>query len=100
MKLHLRGATHDDVDRLADIMCATMPLDPQWFWRFPGQTEYPEDTLRCTRRMLDQFLEDRGEDQYRVKVVTTDIDGTPQPIALAVWQLQYVLAALNSDTNI
>ena len=94
MELEMRNANTDDVDDIADVMCAALPADPQWAYRFPRYREYPEDTLECTRRMYHRFLKDRGgTESTLVKVVTDrglmDTAASSKPIAVAVWKLEY-----------
>ena len=93
-KLEVRQARADDLDDIADIMCAAFPKDPAWDYRFPGRKKYPEDTRRCTRNMYEQFLTDKSDKNYLVKVVTdrglTNREGPPRPIAVSVWELEYV----------
>ena len=93
--LEMRKATADDVDDIANIQCAAFPADPQWPYRFPGYRTYPEDTLECTRYMYHAFLNDHGNENTFVKIITdrglVERVGPPKPIAVAVWKLEYVL---------
>ena len=86
--LALRKATTDDLDDLANITCAAMPMDPQWSYRFPHREEFPEDHWNCTRLMYKNLLETEGN---VINVLTvpsmTDGETVRQLIALAVWEL-------------
>ncbi|KAJ4367028.1 hypothetical protein N0V83_007558 [Neocucurbitaria cava] len=86
MELILRTATAADLDDLANIACAAFPADPQWDYRFPRRKEFPDDTYRCTREGYKSMLE---EDGVAINVITTDVHGAQQPIALAVWELMF-----------
>ena len=91
--MELRTATVDDLDSLADIACAAFPTDPQWDYRFPRRREYPQDNWKSTRKIFNGFLTGSGEDHYLVKVITSqsnEDDSIVKPIALAVWELQYI----------
>jgi hypothetical protein len=82
----LRRATIDDLDSIVDIALATMPLDPQWNWRFPYRGEYPEDERLFTRNKFEEFLITKN--RWVVMVVETpNKDGVVIPIALAIWDL-------------
>lgn len=88
-----RNATADDLHSLADIACAAFPEDPQWDYRFPRRREYPQDTWKCTRQMYNRFLTDPEDNNYLVRVITSqsnEDDRTVKPVALAVWELQYM----------
>lgn len=86
--LTLRAATTDDLDHLADIVCAAFAMDPQWDYRFPHRKEYPEDNWRCTRLMCKNLMETPG---IAINVITipTQNDGEEvhRPTAVAVWRL-------------
>lgn len=87
--MELRTATADDLDQMANIMCAAFPMDPQWDYRFPHRLEYPEDNWSCTREMLSNFLK---KDHFVVKVITSksnEDEDVVKSVALAVWELQY-----------
>lgn len=91
--MELRTATADDLDSLADIACAAFPEDPQWDYRFPRRREYPQDNWMCTRQMYNRFLTDSEDNNYLVKVITSqsnEDDRIVKPVALAVWELQYI----------
>lgn len=84
----LRKATVDDLDDLADIACAAVPMDPQWDYRFPHRKEFPKDNWNATRLMYKTFMETSGN-IINVITVPTEKDGKTvhRPIALAAWEL-------------
>lgn len=86
--LTLRVATTDDLDDLADLACATFPLDPQWDYRFPRRREYPKDNWNCTRSTFQTFMETPGN-VINIITIPTEKDGesVQRAVALAVWEL-------------
>lgn len=84
----LRKATVDDLDDLADIACAAMPMDPQWDYRFPRRKEFPEDNWNHTRLAYKNLLETPGN-IINVVTVQSEKDGemVHRSIAMAVWEL-------------
>ena len=94
MEQETRRPNIDDSDDLAKIMCTAFPDDPQWDYRFPSRRQYPEEHLKCTRRMLEGFLADADGENTMVRVVTDrgliKRPGPPRPIALAVWKFEYI----------
>lgn len=84
----MRVTTADDLDDLADLACATFPLDPQWDYRFPRRKEYPKDHWNCTRSMYRTYMETPGN-IINIITIPTEKDGelVQQAVALAVWEL-------------
>jgi hypothetical protein len=87
--IRLRTALPTEAEALARIMCAAMPMDPQWNYRFPRRLEFPEDHLEGTRQFMEGFLQD---DNTHVNVITFPSPGVPEeeeiPQALAVWEVK------------
>jgi len=87
----MRKATKDDLDDLVDIMCAAMPMDPQWDYRFPKRRQFPEDNRRCTRKMMERLVNDDEKSHTVVRVIaipSSEKGKTSQAVALAVWEMQ------------
>lgn len=72
-----------DLDAMVDIALTAMPMDPQWNWRFPYQSEYPEDTRLFTRWKYEEFLQDEGN----WMVILAECEFANQPIAMAIWEV-------------
>ena len=66
--LALRKATTDDLDDLADIACATFPIDSQWDYRFPHREEFAENNWTYTRLMYKNLIEN---DDNVINIITT-----------------------------
>jgi hypothetical protein len=81
--IRLRQATLADLDAMVDIALTAMPMDPQWNWRFPYQSEYPEDTRLFTRWKYEEFLQDEGN----WMVMLAECEFANQPIAMAIWEV-------------
>jgi hypothetical protein len=96
----IRQATIADLGPIVDIVLAAMPMDPQWNWRFPYRTQYPEDERHGTMLKFQEFL--LSTHQWVVMIAeSTPEDADPRPIACAVWDLAnvYSLARLCSETS-
>jgi hypothetical protein len=88
----MRRASAEDLDDLTDIMCSAMPMDPQWNYRFPRRREFPEDHWRCTRKMMEDLINDDDHSHTVVRVITIPCgeEGRgSKAVALAVWELQF-----------
>ncbi|SPQ20198.1 40ddd489-e041-4fed-ad20-01afb5df08ca [Thermothielavioides terrestris] len=57
-----------DLEAVTDVIIRTMPLDPQWDYRFPYRRLYPEDHYKYTRMLFEYFL-DPSYDDWLVMVV-------------------------------
>ncbi|KAK4183082.1 hypothetical protein QBC35DRAFT_130313 [Podospora australis] len=57
-----------DVEAVTDVIIKTMPLDPQWNYRFPYRGKYPDDHYKYTKLLFQYFL-DPSYDDWTVMVV-------------------------------
>jgi hypothetical protein len=89
--LRVRKALITDLEVMLDIGLEAMPMDPQWNWRFPHSSQYPEDTRYFTRQKYREFLEDKtGRWQVMLAEISSDNDVPPVSIAMAVWDIANV----------
>ncbi len=81
----------EDADELTQVMIKTMPLDPQWNYRFPLRHEYPEDHEKYTRMLLEYFL-DPAYDDWVVMVVEDSLEpgDDKRIVAFGVWEVSYL----------
>jgi hypothetical protein len=88
-KIRLRTALPSEAEALARIMCAAMPMDPQWNYRFPGRLEFPKDHFEGTCQFMEGFLKDENT---HVNVITFPSPDVPEeeevPQALAIWEVK------------
>ncbi|KAL1840238.1 hypothetical protein VTJ49DRAFT_669 [Mycothermus thermophilus] len=80
-----------DVDAVTSVIINTMPLDPQWDYRFPYRKQYPEDHWKYTR-MLFEYLLDPDYDDWIVMVVEDSLEqgGPVEVVAFGVWDISYI----------
>lgn len=81
-----------DVDAITEVIIKTMPLDPQWDYRFPWRHEYPEDHYKYTRMLFEYFL-DPEYDDWVVMVIEDSLDpGSDDKaiVAFGVWDVSYI----------
>ncbi|KAK4171557.1 hypothetical protein QBC36DRAFT_91723, partial [Triangularia setosa] len=81
-----------DIEAVTDIIIRTMPLDPQWDYRFPYRHEFPDDHYRFTRLLFEYFL-DPAYNDWQVMVVEDSLDpgceDTRRVISFSVWDVSY-----------
>lgn len=85
----IRPAGLADLDAMLEIGLAAMPLDPQWNWRFPHRSAFPEDHRKFTRSTYRDFLENKSGN-WVVMLAEIAVRGEPgsvSPAAFAVWNL-------------
>jgi hypothetical protein len=87
--ISIRTATMEDLDVMVEIAVATMPMDPQWNWRFPYRLQFPEDTRRFTRTRYEEFLRD-GKGHWLVTLAEykENSHARAQVIAMAIWEVK------------
>ena len=80
-----------DVDAVTNVMINTMPLDPQWDYRFAHRHEYPEDHYKYTRMTVEYFLDPSYDDWLVMVVEDSPKPGGPQQIvSFGVWNVSYI----------
>jgi len=79
-----------DADALTEVIIRTMPLDPQWDYRFPYRHEFPEDHYKYTKMLFEYFL-DPAFDDWLVMVVEDSLEpgGELSIVAFGVWDVSY-----------
>ncbi|KAL2258261.1 hypothetical protein VTK26DRAFT_8513 [Humicola hyalothermophila] len=85
-----RLALPDDIEAVTRVIIETMPLDPQWDYRFPYRHDYPEDHYKYTKMLFEYFL-DPAYDDWVVMVVEDSFEpgGPPEVVAFGVWDVSY-----------
>ncbi|KAL2267133.1 hypothetical protein VTJ83DRAFT_4410 [Remersonia thermophila] len=80
-----------DVDAVTRVIINTMPLDPQWDYRFPYRKQHPEDHYKYTRMLFEYFL-DPEHDDWVVMVVEDSLEpgGPAEVVAFGVWDVSYI----------
>jgi hypothetical protein len=80
-----------DLEAVTDVIIRTMPLDPQWDYRFPYRRLYPEDHYKYTRMLFEYFL-DPSYDDWLVMVVEDSAEpgGRPSVVSVGVWNVSYI----------
>src|ERR1700759_4208742 len=87
----MRKATIDDLDVMVEIALTTMPMDPQWDWRFPYRFQFPEDTRLFTRAKYEEMLVD-ASNQWLVMLAEhkNHTTGKPTAAAMAIWDMKNI----------
>jgi hypothetical protein len=80
-----------DVEAVTDVIIRTMPLDPQWDYRFPYRHQYPDDHYKYTKMLFEYFL-DPLYDDWLVMVVEDSLEpgGPIEVVSFGVWDVSYV----------
>ena len=88
----IRPGLPSDVDAITNVVIKTMPLDPQWDYRFPLRKQFPDDHYKYTRMLFEYFLDPLFDD-WAVMVVE-DVDPAssekPKIAAISVWDVSYL----------
>ena len=100
--MSIRKADTSDLDAMVDVCLAASPMDPQWDYRLRYRKQYPEDTLKFTRKRLKTFLENEtGVWQVMVAELPSREDSSISKVAaFAAWQLppvDQVMIQLGAD---
>ncbi|KAK0665619.1 hypothetical protein QBC41DRAFT_11734 [Cercophora samala] len=80
-----------DIEAVTDVIIRTMPLDPQWDYRFPYRDKFPEDHYRFTRLLFEYFL-DPAYDDWQVMVVEDSLEpgcDERRVVSFSVWDVSY-----------
>ncbi|KAL2200789.1 hypothetical protein P885DRAFT_66416 [Corynascus similis CBS 632.67] len=80
-----------DIEAVTHVIINTMPLDPQWDYRFPYRHQYPEDHYKYTRMLIEYFL-DPLYDDWLVMVVEDSLEpgGPREVVGFGVWEVSYL----------
>ncbi|KAK1826340.1 gnat family [Podospora conica] len=71
----IRDATPADLDQVVQLVLAAMPHEPHWNYRFAHKDEFPDDHVKFTRLLYEQFISPANDD-WRVTVAEASDDGT------------------------
>ena len=86
----IRRAKASDLDALTWIAIDAFPHDPQWIYRYPHATEFPEDHLKYTQRRYGEWLE--ANTTPRCIIMVAECPSLEDPsvrkvVALSIWRL-------------
>ena len=81
----------EDAEAVTRVIIDTMPLDPQWDYRFPYCCEYPDDHYKYTKMLFEYFL-DPSYDDWLVMVIedSLELGGPLTVVSFGVWDVSYV----------
>ncbi|GAB1319222.1 N-acetyltransferase domain-containing protein [Madurella fahalii] len=80
-----------DIEAVTNAVIRTMPLDPQWEYRFPYRHQYPEDHYKYTRMLFEYFL-DPSYDDWLVMVAEDNLEpgSTASVVSFGVFNVSYL----------
>ncbi|KXX81484.1 hypothetical protein MMYC01_201720, partial [Madurella mycetomatis] len=80
-----------DIEAVTDAVIRTMPLDPQWDYRFPYRHQYPADHYKYTRMLFEYFL-DPSYDDWLVMVAEDSLEpgSTTSVVSFGVFNVSYL----------
>ncbi|KAL2153496.1 hypothetical protein VTH82DRAFT_4651 [Thermothelomyces myriococcoides] len=80
-----------DIEAVTHVIIKTMPLDPQWNYRFPYRQQHPEDHYKYTRMLFEYFLDPSYQD-WLVMVVEDSLEpgGPCEVVGFGVWDVSYI----------
>ena len=88
--LSIREAKPLDLDAMTEIMLAAFPFDPQWQYRYPYASEFPQDSYKYSRLRLSEYLNDAVAGLYQIFLVESPTNEDPakrRVVAFAIYQL-------------
>lgn len=79
-----------DIEAVTDAVIRTMPLDPQWEYRFPYRHLYPQDHYKYTKMLFEYFL-DPSYDDWLVIVAEDSLEpgGSVSVVSFGVLNISY-----------
>jgi hypothetical protein len=96
----IRQATDSDLEALTWIGIAAFPHEPQWPYRYPYATQFPDDHLRFTRSRYSEWLEAARSGHCVIMVgEVRNIENECQPrvVSLSIWRVPQANAADTSN---
>jgi hypothetical protein len=80
-----------DLEAVTSAVIRTMPLDPQWDYRFPYRHQYPADHYKFTRMLFEYFL-DPSFDDWLVMVAEDSLapGDSISVVSFGVFDISYV----------
>ncbi|KAL8791916.1 MAG: hypothetical protein Q9195_005492 [Heterodermia aff. obscurata] len=87
----IRTATLSDLDNVVDVVRSAMPLDPQWNYRFEHGRQFPEDNVKYTRLLFENFIMPDYDDWHVMVAESPGEEPSHQSkiVAFAVWDVSY-----------
>ena len=101
MNITLRPAKHTDIEAITQIGIAAFPFEPQWNYRYPHRTFFPEDHYTYTRMRYLEWLSAATTPQCSIMVAELATEEDPKAMevgAFAIWRLP--LDAKDDDDNL
>jgi hypothetical protein len=89
-ELSLRSAKVTDLDALTLIGLAAFPLEPQWPYRYPYATEFPEDHTKFTRLRYREWLQEASTPDCTIVVVgrpSLKDANTMKVVDFSIWRM-------------
>jgi hypothetical protein len=89
MEIHTRPAKLDDVGDIAHVILKASELEPAFRYKYPHSKKYPDDSLKCTIRLLRTYINNTDPLwRWLVMVAETPLaDGSLKTISVAVWEI-------------
>jgi hypothetical protein len=87
VKPTLRRAVESDIEAISNIDLLSLPLDPQWPYRFPHAFKYPEHHENFTRIRYTEHLANQAFYIMIAELPSNEDPSIMKPIAFAKWQL-------------
>jgi hypothetical protein len=87
VKPTLRRAVTSDIEAIVNIALESLPLDPQWPYRFPHALKYPQDHENFTHIRYTEHLADQAFYIMVAELPSNEDPSILKPIAFAKWQL-------------
>jgi hypothetical protein len=84
--MNIRQATMEDLDVITQLDVDAFLDDPLWVYRYPKQSEFPEETYQFTREYIKSIL--LAPEKFTVILActaNTEDSSTSTPIALSIW---------------
>ncbi len=90
-----------DAEAVTKVMINTMPLDPQWDYRFPYRHQFADDHRKYTKMLIECFL-DPSYDDWLVMVKEDSLEpgGPPEVVSFGVFNISYINKRLHGPTYV
>jgi len=92
-RISIRKATDSDLEALTWIGISAFPHEPQWPYRYPNATEYPEEHIRYTRMRYSEWLLSSAAGHCVIMVAevpSRDDETQPMVISMSIWRIPQV----------
>jgi hypothetical protein len=99
-KLSIRSAKATDLDALTWIGLAAFPFEPQWLYRYPYATEFPEDHTKFTRLRYGEWLREASTPDCTIMVVESpslEDANITKVVGFSIWRMPS--EELNNEPN-